>query len=75
MHPVTKRIAELWWIQKSRPLTDDENKEFIHCMDATVMRAWRLARLENLSYMASLTKDTEWQHEICAEIDKLDNPV
>ena len=75
MHPVTQRLALLWWKQKSRPLTDDENKEMIHCLDATVMRAWKLAHLENLSYMASLTKDTEWLHELCKEIDQLNDSV
>ena len=68
---IYQRLAELWMLQKKRDLTDAEQDEFIICMEANVKRAWKIIRLENLSLAASLVNDTEWQHQICAELDKL----
>lgn len=82
MHPIHKRLAELWQkgkhTNKNSPihgLSDKEVREFIICLDANLGLAWKLARLENLSLVASIIKDIEWQHELCAEIDQLNNPV
>ncbi|WP_455749712.1 DUF7667 family protein [Paenibacillus chitinolyticus] len=30
-----------------------------------------MAYLENCSLMASMTSDTNWQHEICLDVDTL----
>jgi len=82
VHPIHKRLAELWQkgkhTNKNSPihgLSDKEVREFIICLDANLGLAWKLARLENLSLVASIIKDIEWQHELCAEIDQLNNPV
>ncbi|BCJ86433.1 DUF7667 family protein [Effusibacillus dendaii] len=72
MWVVMQRLAELWTINKKRPLTEDEMKEMEQCLEANAKRAWKLATLENLSLVASMTNDMEWQHEICAEIEKLE---
>ncbi|MBO8165098.1 MAG: hypothetical protein H0Z34_15555 [Brevibacillus sp.] len=68
---VDQRICELWTINKRRPLTDDEMTEFIHCMDAHLKRAWEIAKLKNLSLVASMTNDVKWQHELCAKLERL----
>ena len=71
MWQVCQRLSELWYKQKRRPLTSDEQQEFSICMDAMMNKALRLARLENLSYAASIVNDTEEQLKICSEIEKI----
>jgi hypothetical protein len=70
MWPVHQRMAELHILHKKRPLTESEEKELYQCMEANANKAWKLAQLKNLSLLASITNDTQWQHEICAQIDK-----
>ncbi|GAB7387334.1 hypothetical protein BSNK01_11700 [Bacillaceae bacterium] len=71
MWPIYQRLAELWIINKKRPLTEAEQQEMYHCLEANAKRAWKVALLENLSLMASMTNDTQWHLEICAELEKL----
>ena len=70
--PFHERLAELWIINKQRPLTPEEMTEIQHCLAANVKYCWEHAYLANLSLIASMTEDWAWQHEICAEIDRLD---
>lgn len=71
MWSVHRRMAELWWKKKHVGLTEEEQRELHHCLDANMRKVQKLADLENLSYAASLINDTEWQHEICKKIEKL----
>jgi hypothetical protein len=68
---IHERIAELWTQQRKRKLTADEVQEMITCLDANASHCFRLAKLENLSLLASMTNDSEWQHEICRRIEEL----
>lgn len=71
MWTVHLRLAHLWFIHsEQRELTQDEWDEFKICMDANMHKAERIQRLKNLSLIASMTNDSEWQHTICASIDK-----
>jgi hypothetical protein len=70
MWVVHQRLAELWLLQKQRELTKKEQEEVVHCMDANMHKAWKLSKLKNMSLMASMTNDTEWQHELCMRIEK-----
>lgn len=72
MLPMHMRMAEIWTINQRRELTESEMKEMHMCMRANADYAYKLADLYNLSLMASMTDDWDWQHEICAEIDKLE---
>lgn len=71
MWSVHLRMAELWEINKKRELTADELTELRHCLEANANLAFKLAKLKNMSLMASMINDTEWNHEICAEIQKI----
>ena len=71
MWVIHQRLAELYFINEKRPFTEQEERDFLDCLKANANRAWKLAKLQNLSLLASLTNDTEWQHEICSAIDKL----
>ena len=75
MWTVYRRIAELWCQQKKQPLTKEERKEFEQCLDAHMNLARKLANLENLSLVASIENNVEWQHEICASIDNIHNQM
>jgi hypothetical protein len=68
--PIYERMAELRIIQKRRKLTDSERLEMEHCLDVNADHCLRLAQLYNLSLMASMTDDKEWQHELCQEIER-----
>lgn len=69
--PIHQRLAELWMVNKRRPLTDAEMMEVHHCLSANVDYVWKMCYLQNLSLMASMTDDIEWQFEICAQIEEL----
>lgn len=70
MWVVHQRLAELWTIKKNRPLTESELGELEICLEANAKRAWKVALLKNLSLMASMTDDMDWQHDLCAKIDR-----
>src|SRR5690606_32181201 len=65
---VAERFIELLVIESYRPLNDSEIKELQESFEYLKQRQWQL---KNMSLMAHMTNDTEWQHEICAEIEKL----
>lgn len=66
------RLAELWTIQKKRSLSELEMKEWVECLNFHENYFRKLSKLKNLSYAAYLVNDIDWQHEICANIEKLD---
>ncbi|WP_237179323.1 DUF7667 family protein [Paenibacillus sp. MMS18-CY102] len=68
--PIHERMAELRIIQKRRKLTDTEKLEMEHCLDVNADHCLRLAYLYNMSLMASMTEDQEWQYELCKEIER-----
>lgn len=69
--PIHQRLAELWVTNKRRQLRPEEMEEVQHCLAENVKYCWEMAYLENVSLMASMTNDTDWQHEICREVDEL----
>ncbi|WP_459213579.1 DUF7667 family protein [Paenibacillus elgii] len=71
LKPFHNRLAELWTIEQRRRLTDNEVKEMVHCLHANASYCWRMAGLEDLSFIAYMVNDTEWQREICSEIQAL----
>ena len=72
MWVVHQRMAELWFINKTRELTDSEMTEMSHCLSANAQRAWKIVKLKNLSLIVSMTNDTDWQHdELCSKIEKI----
>ncbi|TPG89699.1 hypothetical protein EEL32_06235 [Brevibacillus laterosporus] len=68
---VHQRMAEIWTINKTRELTGSEMTEMSQGLSANAKRAWEIAKLKNLSLIASLTKDIEWQHELYARLEKI----
>lgn len=70
MMPFHQRMAELWTLRKSRGLTKEEQAELNICLEANANHVWQAIKLNNLSLLASLTHDYEWQHDICARIEK-----
>ncbi|QOS99840.1 hypothetical protein JNUCC42_03460 [Brevibacterium sp. JNUCC-42] len=70
---VHQRMAELWFTNKTRELTDSEMTEMSQCLSANATRAWEIAKLKNLSLIASMTNDTDGQHELCSRIEKIEN--
>lgn len=73
MHPVHQRMAELWTESKRRNLSEREEREMVHCMKANAELAFKLAHLKNLSFIAYTIGDTAWQHDLCAEIEAIEN--
>ena len=71
VHVVAERFIELVVTQHYRPLTEMEKRELHESYQWLVNRQWKVARLKNLSYVAHITGDTEWQHEICRELERL----
>lgn len=71
MLAIHDRIAELWAIKQKQDLTTDQTMEMDICLKAHADWVWRMKKLENLSYLASMTDDVNWQLEICSRIDEL----
>ncbi|XID92423.1 hypothetical protein ACF3MZ_28835 [Paenibacillaceae bacterium WGS1546] len=71
MLPVYERMAELRVVQRRRPLLEAERRELEQCLDLNADYCYRLGLLYNLSLVASMSEDDEWQHEICSEIERL----
>jgi len=69
--PVHERLAELWTIRTKRTLTDEESADFEHCLAVNTAYCRQMAHLYNCSLLASMTSDTEWQHEVCSRIEKI----
>lgn len=67
--PFHQRMAELWTISRGRKLTESEARELDMCLEANASHVWRRIRLENLSLIASLVNDTDWQHDICGDME------
>lgn len=65
------RLAELYTVNKRRELSRAELAEIDHCLIQNAKYVHELAYLENLSLMASMTSDVDWQHEICRDIEDL----
>ncbi|WP_035711005.1 DUF7667 family protein [Salibacterium aidingense] len=71
MNTVHARYMELLSIQTKRPLTAMERKELIESKQYVENYLWEFAKLKNLSYMAYISKDYGWLHDICRELDQL----
>ncbi len=71
MNIVAERFIELSILQKHRRLTLSETQEFNESFKHLEKLEWQKAKLKNLSLVASMIDDTNWQHEISAEIEKL----
>ena len=72
MSVVADRFIELSIAEKYRRLTKTERYEKNECLKYLENQQWKLAKLKNLSLMAHMTDDIEWQHKICAEIERLE---
>ena len=72
MDIVADRFIELSVVEQYRRLTKNERYEKNECLKYLENRQWKLAKLKNLSLMAHMTDDHDWQHEICAEIERLE---
>jgi len=69
--PIHQRLAELWTISGGRSLTTEEKAELDLCLRANALYVWKAVKLENLSLLATETRDVEWQHEVCERMEKL----
>jgi hypothetical protein len=67
------RLAELWLLQQSRGLSEEEISEMNCCLKLNANYAHKLAEKYNLGLMASMSNDWDWLHEVSAEIDKLES--
>lgn len=70
--PYHVRMAELWIAQRSRQLTEEELLEMTHCHAANANYCWEIVSLQNMSFAAYQAGDMEWLHEICAQLEALD---
>lgn len=70
--PYHVRLAELFLLQKQRQLTDAEVLDLTHCMAANAKYCWDLVALQNMSFAAYQAGDMQWLHDICEQIDALE---
>ncbi|MFC5651276.1 hypothetical protein ACFPYJ_19620 [Paenibacillus solisilvae] len=70
--PIHERLAELWTKRSRHRLTAEEEMDLEHCLQVNAEYCRQLANLYNLSLVASMTGDIEWQHDICRKIEKFE---
>ncbi|QWE49712.1 hypothetical protein [Paenibacillus phage SV21] len=71
MLPIHQRLAELWTINLRRDLSQKELEEMEHCLRQNAARVWEVIKLKNLSEAAYIADDVDWQHDICAQMERL----
>ena len=69
--PFHQRLAEIWTAH-SKNLSEAEMLEISQCLTLNAKWCWEMAYHENLSLMASMVHDVDWQHEICLDIEELE---
>lgn len=72
IHPIHRRMAELFMISKRRDLTYSEALEMQHCIEVNANLVVAMDSLKTLSMLAYEQNDTEWLHEISKKIDGLE---
>ncbi|MFD2705491.1 DUF7667 family protein [Salibacterium lacus] len=72
MNVVITRVKELLATSAIRELSTVEAQELQESKQFLLHCQWRKALLPNFSLMASMTDDVECQHDICAELEKLE---
>ena len=72
MDIVAERFIELSILQTKRRLTPLEKREMNEALVYLEEREWEKAKLKNFSLMATMTNDTDWRHDLCKEIDRLE---
>lgn len=73
MNIVAERFIELCILERKRTLTQQEVNELNESLDYLERLEWEKAKLKNLSLLASMTDDSEWQLNLCKEIDQLNH--
>ncbi|WP_199615583.1 DUF7667 family protein [Paenibacillus alkalitolerans] len=71
--PFHVRMAEIFWTQRQRPLTESEVIEMVHCHIANASYCWDLIALQSQSFLAHEVEDWDWLHSICKQIDELES--
>lgn len=71
MNIVAERFIELSILQTKRRLTPTEKREMNEALVYLEEREWEKAKLKNFSLMASMTNDSDWQHDLCRQIDQM----
>lgn len=73
--PIHRRLYELHVAANKLggydKLPDRDQQDLHHCMQANAQMVERLEDLFELSLQASYVGDSDWQHEICARIEAL----
>ena len=75
MNIVAERFIELAAAMQYRSLTLQELREWRESYKYLTMRQWQISKLKEMSYLAYVPGDTEWHHEICAQLEKLERGV
>lgn len=75
IHPIHRRLYELHVLASKlggyNQLPDRDQQDLHHCMRVNARLVEKLEDLFELSLQASYISDAEWQHEICARIEAL----
>lgn len=70
MNIVADRFIELSILERHRKLSVTEKQEMQESIRFLENLEWKKSKLKNLSLLASMTNDTDWQHELCADLEK-----
>jgi hypothetical protein len=67
---VLGQLAQLNNIRKKRKLTNLEIIRLTECLNWIEQYFWDHALLANLSLMAHMSDDIDWQHDICRSMEE-----
>jgi len=71
MLPFHERLAELYTISRKRKITEAEDAEMQHCLQANASYCWEMTSLNNMALIAAGSKDKEWLQEMNKQMNEL----
>lgn len=76
IHPIHRRLAELTLKAKQRggyhQLPASDQSDLYHCLQVNLDLVLKLDLLKELSVAVYQLGDTDWQHELCKQIDEIE---
>ncbi|OMD93010.1 hypothetical protein BSK49_01095 [Paenibacillus odorifer] len=73
IHPIHRRLAALTFKSESKPLTEAEKVELFQCLKVNAQIVYQLDKYKSLSYLAHETGDFDWEMDLCARIEAIEN--
>ncbi|MEK4449906.1 DUF7667 family protein [Paenibacillus sp. FSL L8-0506] len=73
IHPIHRRLAALTFKSDIQPLSESEQIELFQCLKVNAQIVYQLDKYKTLSFFAHEVGDMNWQMDLCAKIEAIEN--